>query len=74
MSPLKCGHHGALAVPGFPQRKHSGREGRGTPEESTKTQNPFPSFCVFTFVWGFHTESPANALREVSRVSLQLDG
>ena len=62
VSPLKCGHHGAPAVP----RKGS------TTEESTKTQNPFLPVCVFTFVWGFHTESPANSLQEVSRVSLQL--
>ena len=31
-----------------------------------------PVLFVFTFVWGCHTESPANSLLEVSRVSLQL--
>ena len=54
------------AEKGKPQRKQpreGGREGaRGTTEESTKTQNPFPPFFVFTFVWGCHTESPANSL------------
>ena len=49
-----------------------GRAGaRGTTEESTETQNPF-LLCVFTFAWGYHTESPENSLWEVSQVSLQL--
>ena len=34
----------------------------GTTEESTETQKPVSPFCVCTFVWGYHTESPANSL------------
>ena len=77
MSPLKCGHHGALAVPRKgenPKGNHSGREGgrQRHPRRVHQDSKPVSPVCVFSFVWGCHTESPANSLREVSRVSLQL--
>ena len=37
-----------------------------------RDSKPVSPFCVFTFVWGCHTESSANSLREDSQVSLQL--
>ena len=52
-----------------PKMVRQGRAGEATESVKTRPRSPF---LVFTFVWGCHTESPANSLREVSQVSLQL--
>ena len=66
-SPLKCGPH---VAPSSAEKKgktpkettQGGTAGaRGTTEESTETQEPVSIFCMFTFVWGCHTDSPANS-------------
>ena len=51
-----------------PKGNSRGREGGRAPEAPhtpPRLRTRFP-LCVFTFVWGCHTESPANSLREVS--------
>ena len=53
-----------------PQVDRQGRVG-GSNRVQPRLKTRFPLF-VFTFVRGCHTESPANSLREVSLVSLQL--
>ena len=55
----------------FPKGNTQGG-GQRHPRRVHQDSKPVSLVCVFTFVWGCHTESPANALREVSRVSLQL--
>ena len=67
----RCGPQPNLTPQGAEKGKPKGgktREGGGR----NRVRQDSPSFLVFTFVWGCHTESPANSLREVSRVSLQL--
>ena len=76
-SPFKCGQHVAPPVPRqleTSEENHPGREGGRQRHHRRvhRDSQPVSPFCVFTFVWGCHTESPANSLREVSRVSLQL--
>ena len=61
-SPLKSGHHVASPVPRKgktpKETTQGGWEGaRGTTEESTKTQNPFPPLCVHLCVGLPHRES-----------------
>ena len=64
-SPLKCGitWHLQCREKGKPQRKQL-REGGRAPEAPQKSPPRLRtrfSLCVFTFVWGCHTESPANS-------------
>ena len=56
------------AEKGNPKNNHSGREGGRQRHHRRVHQDskPVSPFCVFTYVWGCHTESPANSLREVS--------
>ena len=49
-----------------------GRAGAKHHRRVHQDPKPVSSFFVLTFLWGCHTESPANSLREVSQVSLQL--
>ena len=65
-SPLKCGHHVALPVPRKenPKGNNPGRVDGRQRHHRRVLRTRFP-LCVFTFVWGCHTESPANSLREV---------
>ena len=44
---------------------------RQTEQQSPPRLKPVPSFCVCTFVWCCHTESPANSLA-VTQVSCHL--
>ena len=66
-SPSKCGHYVAPPVPRKgrePQRKplREGEGARGTLKSPPRLRTRFLLFCVFTFSWGCHTESPANSL------------
>ena len=65
-SPLKCGPHIAPSVPKKKGKPHNKpfREGGRAPEAQQKSPPRLRtrfSLCVFTFVWGCHTESPANS-------------
>ena len=48
------------------------RQGRVGGGNRVCKNHPRSHFLVLTFVWGCHSQSPANSLREVSQVSLQL--
>ena len=71
-SPLKCGH--PVPRKENPKGNNPGREGgrQRHPRRVHQDSRPVSSFCVLTFVGDCHTESPANSLREVNQVSLQL--
>ena len=62
---FKCGHHVAPSVPrkGKTQRKPQRREGGPeAPQKSHQDSKPVSPFVRSPFVWGCHTESPANSL------------
>ena len=63
-SPLKCGYHVAHPVPREenPKGNNPGREAPEAPQKSPPRLKTRFHFCVVTFVWGCHNESPANSL------------
>ena len=68
-SPLKSGH--PVPRKENPKGNNLGREGGRQRHHRRVHQDskPVSPFCVSTFVWCCHTESPANSLREVRRLS-----
>ena len=74
----KCGHQRGTfsADKGNPKGNNSGREGGCQRHHRRVHQDskPVSPFCVFTFVWGCHTESPANSLAGFSQRSARGPG